>query len=225
MKRALLIAATVLALTPAAASAQAVVLGAAASADASCPTNCLVEARVTGFQTSIGQTNNPFLAPADGQIVSWSIKLGKPKKADVKAFNKEFGPPQARLSILKRVAGTSNPTRYKLLRQSPAQPLGKILGRISTFNLTTPLAVKADQVVALTIPTWAPAFAVGQSSSTRWMASRRATKKRGGCTDDEGRANVNAGAPQVKKGKQQPYGCTYNSARLLYTATFVADGL
>lgn len=225
MKRALLIATTVLALAPAAASAQAVVLGAAAPADASCPTNCLVEARVTGFQTSIGKTNNPFLAPADGQIVSWSIKLGKPKKADVKAFNKEFGPPQARLSILKPVAGTSNPTRYKLLRQSPAQPLGKILGRISTFNLATPLAVKADQVVALTIPTWAPAFAVGQSSSTQWMASRRATKKRGGCTDDEGRANVNAGAPQVKKGKQQPYGCTYNSARLLYTATFVADGL
>ena len=180
---------------------------------------------MTGFQTSIGKTNNPFVAPADGQIVSWSIKLGKPKKADVKAFNKEFGPPQARLSILKPVAGTSNPTRYKLLRQSPAQPLGKILGRISTFNLTTPLAVKADQVVALTIPTWAPAFAVGQSSSTRWMASRRATRKRGGCTDDEGRANVDAGAPQVKKGKQQPYGCTYNSARLLYTATFVADGL
>ncbi len=225
MKRALLIAATVLALTPAAASAQAVVLGAAAPANASCPTNCLVEARVTGFQTSIGNTNNPFLAPSDGQIVSWSIKLGKPKKPDVKTFNKEFGPPQARLSILKPVAGTSNPTRYKLLRQSPAQRLGKILGQISTFNLATPLAVKAGQVVALTIPTWAPAFAVGQSSSTRWMASRRATKKRGGCTDDEGRANVNAGAPQVKKGKQQPYGCTYNSARLLYTATFVADGL
>ena len=174
MKRALLIAATVLALTPAAASAQAVVLGAAAPANASCPTNCLVEARVTGFQTSIGKTNNPFVAPADGQIVSWSIKLGKPKKADVKAFNKEFGPPQARLSILKPVAGTSNPTRYKLLRQSPAQPLGKILGRISTFNLATPLAVKADQVVALTIPTWAPAFAVGQSSSTRgWRAAGR----------------------------------------------------
>ena len=225
MKRALLIAISVLALTPAAASAQAVVLGAAAPANASCPTNCLVEARVTGFQTSIGKTNNPFLAPSDGQIVSWSIKLGKPKKPDVKTFNKEFGPPQARLSILKPVAGTSNPTRYKLLRQSPAQRLGKILGQISTFNLTSPLAVKAGQVVALTIPTWAPAFAVGQSSSTRWMASRRATKKRGGCTDDEGRANVNAGAPQVKKGEQQPYGCTYNSARLLYTATFVADGL
>ena len=55
------------------------------------------------------------------------------------------------------------------------------------------------------------------------MASRRPTKKRGGCTDDEGRANVDAGAPQAKKGTQRPYGCTYNSARLLYSATFVPD--
>ncbi|MDP9189334.1 MAG: hypothetical protein M3O25_08810, partial [Actinomycetota bacterium] len=201
------------------------VLGAAAPANASCPINCLVEARVTGFQTSIGKTKNPFMAPADGQIVSWSIKLGKPKKADVRSFNDKFGTPQARLAVLKPVPGTSNPTRYKLLRQSPAQPLGKILGQISTFNLASPLPVLAGQVVALTIPTWAPAFAVGQGGSTRWMASRRATRKRGGCTDDEGRANVDAGAPQVKKGKQQPYGCAYNSARLLYTATFVADGL
>ena len=113
--------------------------------------------------------------------------------------------------------GTSNPVRYKLLRQSPVQALGKIFGQISTFNLAAPLAVKTGQIVALTIPTWAPAFAVGQPSATTWQASRRATKKRGGCTDDEGRANVKAGAPQVKKGKQQPYGCAYNSARLLYT--------
>lgn len=225
MKRILLIATTILALTPAAASAQATVLGAAASADASCPADCLVEARVTGFQTSIGNAKNPFIAPSDGQIVSWAIKLGKPKKKDVRAFNRAFGAPQARLSILRPVPGTRKPVRYKLLRQSPVQRLGKSLGKISTFNVPTPLAVKKGQVVALTIPTWAPAFAVGQSRKTKWQASRRATKKRGACTDDEGRANVKAGAAQVKKGTQRPYGCSYNSARLLYTATFVADGL
>ena len=223
MKRALLIAASVLALTPAAASGQAAVLGAAESVNASCPTTASSR-RVTGFQTSIGNAKNPFVAPADGQIVSWSIKLGKPKKNDVKAFNDEFGLASARLSILKPVPGTSNPA-IQAASPEPGPELGKIFGQISTFNLTTRSPSRPSQVVALTIPTWAPAFAVGQPSTTTWQASRRATKKRGGCTDDEGRANVNAGAPQVKKGKQQPYGCTYNSARLLYTATFVADGL
>ena len=225
MKRAILIAASLLALTPAAASGQATVLGAAESVDASCPDACLVEAKVTGFQTSIGDAKNPFVAPADGQIVSWSAKLGKPNKKDVSAFNDEFGLASARLSILKPVPGSSKPTKYKLLRQSPVQALGKVFGQISTFSLATPLAVKKGQIVALTIPTWAPIFAVGQPSTSTWQASRRPTKKRGGCTDDEGRANVDAGAPQVKKGKQQPYGCSYNSARLLYSATFVADGL
>ncbi len=225
MKRVILIAASLLALTPAAASGQATVLGAAESVDASCPADCLVEAEVTGFQTSIGNIKNPFVAPADGEIVTWSAKLGKPKKEDVQAFNDEFGLASARLSILKPVPGSSKPVRYKLLRQSPIEPLGKIFGRISTFNLTAPLAVKSGQIVALTIPTWAPVFAVGQPSATTWQASRRPTKKRGGCTDDEGRANVDAGAPHEKKGEQRPYGCTYNSARLLYTATFVADGL
>ena len=91
MKRVILIAASLLAITPAAASGQATVLGAAESVNASCPDDCLVEAKVTGFQTSIGNTKNPFVAPADGQIVSWSVKLGKPKKSDVQAFNDEFG--------------------------------------------------------------------------------------------------------------------------------------
>lgn len=226
MKRALLTATVALALAPASAGAQTTVLGAAASAKASCPANCLVEARVTGFQQAIGaKIRNPFLVPDQGQIVSWSIKLGKPKKPDRRAFNKSFGSSKARLAILKKVPGTRKPVRYKLLRQSPLQPLGKLFGKISTFNLAKPLPVMPGQVAALTIPTWAPAFAVGQPRSTKWIASRRATKKRGGCTDKEGHANVNAGAAQKKKGTQRPYGCTYNSARLLYSATFVSDGL
>jgi hypothetical protein len=199
------------------------ILGAAAPVDASCPDDCLVEAEVTGFQTAIGKIKNPFVVPADGEIVAWSIKLGKPKKPDRRGFNKEFGPPQARLAILKPVPGTSNPVRYKLLRQSPVEPLGSLFGQTSTLTLQRPLPVLEGQVVALTIPTWAPAFAVDQGNATRWQASRRATKKRGACTDDEGRANVDAGMAQVKKGSQRPYGCSYRTARLLYSATLISD--
>ena len=123
--------------------------------------------------------------------------------------------------MLKKVPGTSNPVRYKLLRQSAVEDLGPFFGSTTTFTLDSPLPVSAGQVVALTIRSWAPAFAVGLGRSTKWMASRRPTGKRGGCTDDEGRANVDAGAAHVKKGTQRPYGCTYNSARLLYSATFV----
>jgi hypothetical protein len=205
------------------AAPKTIVLGAAKPAEASCPDDCLVEARVTGFQTSIGKRSNPFAAPEDGEIVAWSIKLGKPVKSDRKAFNEDFGPPQARIGILRRVKGKSGAPRYKLLRQSPAEDLGQFFGDTTTFTLTTPLPLRANEVVALSIKTWAPAFAVGQGMATKWMASRNPTSKRGGCTDDEGRANVDAGAPQVKKGTQRPYGCTYDEARLLYSATFLPD--
>ena len=207
--------------TASAGAAQTIILGAAKPANASCPDDCLVEARVTGFQTSIGNLKNPFVAPEDGEIVAWALKQGKPRKADRRAFNEEFGPPKARIGILRQVPGTSNPTRYKLLRQSPVEGLGPFFGATTTFSLDVPLPIRKGEIVALTIKSWAPAFAVGQSAATEWMASRRPTNKRGGCTDDEGRANVDAGAPQTKKGTQRPYGCDYDRARLLYSATFL----
>lgn len=207
----------------AAVAAKTIVLGSAKPATASCPKDCLVEARVTGFQTSISGARNPFVAPDDGEVIAWSLKLGKPQKQDRRAFNDEFGPPKARISVLRRVQGGGSPPRYKLLRQGPTEPLGNFFGTTTTFSLTEPLPIRKGEVVALTIKTWAPAFAVGQGTSSRWMASRRPTRKRGGCSDDEGRANVSAGGPQVKKGSQQPYGCTYDRARLLYSATFLAE--
>lgn len=216
-------AAVILAAAGTGAARETVILGAATPAKASCPNNCLVEAQVTGIQTSIAGVRNPFTVPSSGNLVAWTIKLGKPKKKDRRAFNDTFGGAQARLSVLKRVKGKTNPRRYKLLRQGPVEDLAPFFGTTTTFSLTTPLPVKKGNVVALTIPNWAPAFAVGQGTTTEWLASRRPTNRRGGCTDDEGRANVNAGAPQTKKGSQRPYGCMYDSARLLYTAQFVPD--
>lgn len=223
---ALVCAATVLAGT-AIALAQApepITLGEAKKANASCPDDCLVEARVTGFQTAIGkQSVSPFVAPSDGRITAWSIKLGKPGKRDRRLFNDAFGAPKARIGVLRLVEGSASPPKYKLLRQSPIEPLGDLFGQTTTFALDTHLPIKSGEIVALTIKTWAPAFAVGQGARSTWTASRNATKKRGRCTDSEGRANVKAGAPQVKKGSTRPYGCNYNKARLLYSARFQPD--
>ena len=207
----------------AASAGPTIVLGAAKPAKASCPQACLVEADVTGFQTSIGKLRNPFSVPGGGEVVAWSIKLGKPQKKDRKAFNEEFGPSRARIAILRKVPKKGRPPRYKLLRQSPLENLGQFFGSTTTFSLTKALPARNKDIVALTIPSWAPSFAVGQSSQTRWRASRRATEKRGGCTVEGGFANVEAGAPQQRKGTQRPYGCVYDTARLLYSATFVAE--
>lgn len=199
------------------------VLGAAKPVKASCPTECLVEARVTGFQTRIGRARKPFVVPAHGRIVAWSIKLGRPGKKHLRFFNRTFGPSQARISILKpvRVRRRGRPAKlkYRLLRQSPAQSLRPFFGTITTFGLERSLPVRKGNVVALTIPTWAPAFAaVGPA---RWRASRAPTKNRGPCVLKRGLANIEAGGPHERKGSQRRYGCVYRDSRLLYTARFV----
>jgi len=200
------------------------VLGAAKSVDASCPDDCVVEARVTGFQTRIGARKRPFRVPAAGRIVAWSIKLGRPSKRHLGFFNRSFGRSRARISILKptrvRTKSGKRKLRFKLRRQSPVQKLQHFFGETTSFGLRRPLKVRKGNVVALTIPTWAPAFSVGLDRA-RWRASRRATKSDGPCANKSGFANVDAGEPQTRKGGLRWYGCFYSDARLLYSARFV----
>ena len=76
--------------------------------------------------------------------------------------------------------------------------------------------VQEGDIVALTVPTWAPAFAQGLSGKNVWRASREPGK----CTNS---TDVRQGEPHQKKGTRATYGCKYSTARLLYTATIVED--
>jgi hypothetical protein len=204
------------------------VLGAATPAVPSCPANCQAIGKTTGFQVNITGAKNPFVVTARGRLVAWSIKLGAPStkpnpqnnnQSDYDFFNKTFGgSPKARISVLKPIMKqirAGHPI-YKLKSQSPLEDLSAYLGQTTTFTLDTPLRVKPTNVVALTTPTWIPAFAINQSADTKWVASR----KKGKCNNTE---DILAGTPQDALGTQRTYGCVYNTARLLYSATVVAD--
>jgi hypothetical protein len=209
-------------------AARVAVLGAAAPATPSCPTTCQAIGKTTGFQTSITGTRSPFTVPFRGRIVAWSIKTGAPStkpnpqnnnQSDYDFFVKTFGgTPKARISVLKPIMKQIKQGHqiYKLKAQSPVEDLSQYLGQTTTFTLDTPLRVKPNNIVALTVPTWAPAFAINQAANTKWQASR----KKGKCNET---ADILAGTPQDALGSQRAYGCTYNTARLLYSATVVAD--
>ena len=49
-------------------------------------------------------------------------------------------------------------------------------GRAAQFPLETALKVKKGDVIGLTVPTWAPALALGFPSTTSWRASRSKTQ-------------------------------------------------
>jgi hypothetical protein len=210
------------------AALRVVVLGAAAPATPSCPNDCQAVGKTTGFQTAITGSKNPFVVHFRGRVVAWSIKTGAPStrpnpnnnnQSDLEFFNKTFGgAPKARISVLKPIMKEIKAGRpiYKLKSQSPVEDLSEFLGQTTTFTLDAPLRVKPNNVVALTVPTWAPAFAINQAATTKWQASR----KKGKCNSTE---DILAATPQEVVGSERAYGCTYSTARLLYSATVVAD--
>jgi hypothetical protein len=193
-----------------------VVLGSTATTpDPSCPDlPCQAVGSVTGFQVSTTQSSLPFRVNRDGEVKAWTLTLAQPTNQQRSFFNGFFGtPPEARLSILRRVAGT-NPPIYALRSQGSVHVLSPYLGQTVRFGAS--LNVKKGDIVALTIPTWAPAFAQNLSSKDSWRASREPGK----CTNT---TDVRQGQPQEQVGKRATYGCRYSTARLLYTATVVED--
>jgi hypothetical protein len=176
----------------------------------SCPDNCQAIGQVTGFEVQQGTVKNPFQRKRRGKVVAFSITLGKPKKSDIDFFNKLFGtPPQAQLVVLK--PGTKQ--RYRVTGISPPFDLTKYFGSTPTFALPRPLTVKPGYVVGLTVPTWAPAFAVNLGNDEAWRSSRDPAH----CDD------VQQKAAQVTRGQLASYGCLYRTARLMYTVTFIPD--
>jgi hypothetical protein len=193
-----------------------VVLGSTATTpDPSCPElPCQAVGSVTGFQVSTEQGSLPFRVRRDGKVKAWTLTLAEPTSEQRAFFNGFFGTsPQARLAILRRVPGT-DPPRYNLRRQGSVHVLSPYLGQTVKFGAN--LKVEKGDIVGLTIPTWAPAFAQGLSAKNAWRASREPGK----CTNT---TDVRQGEPQQKVGQRATYACRYSTARLLYTATVVED--
>jgi hypothetical protein len=179
---------------------------------ASCPASpCLAVSRTTGFQVKVGTARNVLSAPRSGTIVAWTITLGKPNATQIKFFNaNEGGPSEAGIAIL-RAERKPNLT-YKLVAQSPLVKLETYFGKTAQFALETTIPVKKGDVVALTVPSWAPALALGFGNDTSWRASR--PKK--GCT------STSTQTTQTTVGSVVQYFCLYQTARLTYSATLVS---
>lgn len=185
------------------------VSSAAPLVDASCPDDCQAIGRVSGFPAQIGSVKNPFFVKTKGKVVAFTIRLGKPDAEQTAFFSNLFGgEAQVRLSVLR-------PYRrgrvHRLDGQSEVVNVHNYFGSSPTFALRKPLRVPKRSIIALTVPTWVPAFAVNQPSDTAWRFSRK------NCDDAQEPA-----AQQSRKSKRT-YGCFKRTARPLYTVTYIPD--
>jgi hypothetical protein len=178
----------------------------------SCPASpCLAVSRTTGFQIKVAKNTTLMDAPKAGSVVAWTITLGKPSSTQVKFFNaNEGGAAEAGIAIL-RAEKKPNLT-YKLIASSPTVKLEKYFGKTVQFPLETSIKVRKGDIVALTVPTWAPSLALGFGKDTSWRASRE--KKQCSSTSSQ--------STQTSIGSAVQYFCLYQTARLTYSATLIS---
>jgi hypothetical protein len=208
---ALATAGAVLALPPAA-SAQLIEIGdLGTDVTPSCPSSpCLAVNRTTGYQAKVGVKRGLMKVPRDGRIVAWTIRLAKPGPRQIAFFNQmQGGASSAQISVLR----TGTKLRARAVAQGELQQLEPYFGTTVQFALERSIPVKKDYVIALTVPTWAPALAVGLGSDTSWRASRA----RGSCDDNR------TPTAQTQPMQLAQYYCLYRTARLTYSATLITD--
>lgn len=173
-----------------------------------CPaTPCLAVSRTTGYQIKVGAERGAFVVPEDGKIVAWSIALGTPTAEQIAFFDKGLGgAASARLTVLRMGKALYS----RVVTQSPVQQLAPYFGQTVQFPLGRALNVKKGYVIALTVPTWAPALTPLLNDQSAWRASRGKDQ----CDD----TSTQTAQMELKLFTQ--YRCLYK-ARLTYSATLV----
>ncbi len=210
-----LLAVPALALTAAApASARVIELG--QSTDSVAPscinkasdTNCRAVTRTSAYPVQIGQTKAPMTVPADGRIVAFTLRLGKPTRKQNKFFKDTYGG-TARMRLTTLKYGPKFSTTVQ--RQSSEVRLEPYFGKTVQIPLGKTLGVKKGEGVGFTTSTWAPILALGLARDNSWRSSR----PRGSC-DLFGTQTALLGV-----GTKGAFGCFYSTARLTFTATLI----
>jgi len=222
MKRLLFIALALVALAlPLAAAGNIVTLGKADPAlpTSKCPNDpCLAAYQMTGYQEVANDSRRrPYLIRRDGRVIAFTVKLGKLTQEQIDFFDGRFDDPASvRLSILRKGQRKPRLHDHRMVAQSEVFSVERHLGTSPTFVLDEPLDVERGNIVALTVPTWAPVLSSEQERAEYWRSSR----SRGNCGTAEENAPPSA---HMRVGSLRDWRCSYRGERLLYTVTYVPE--
>ena len=175
------------------------------------PNDCrIVLVRQTGFQAKVGATKAISSAPANGDIVAWTLPLAAVSASQVKKVNANYGgAPRVAVVILAPLGKSV----YKVVAKGPLLDVTPYLGTTPTFALPTALPIKKGQIVGITVPTWAPVIQLGLGADTSWRSTRPLKE----AVSD----NFATQRALVGDATQGSFAALYQRARLTYSATFV----
>jgi hypothetical protein len=226
MKRLFLVIAAsmlgVVALVPTAASATIVELGETPTplTPPACPKgvsgqNCtIILTETTALETLSDGVYYPTTATRAGKIVAFTVGLAKLSKGEIQGLNSSFGgASQVAIAVL-RPGTSAKPGQnrlYSVVAESPLYQVQPWFGHVVQFPLDTSLPIRAGDVVALTVPTWAPVLAINLDPKKFAYRTSRGTK----CT------TINVQSAQLTVGQKAQYRCFFTATRVEYTATEV----
>jgi hypothetical protein len=190
-----------------------------------CPGSpCVALTQTTGFQVKVGSDRSLTTIQRSGSILAWTVTLGSPTttappgmESQTTFFDRaEGGAPAAGIAILK----PGPHLEYTLVAQSPTVALLPYLGETVQFPLAASIPVTKGEVLALSVPTWAPVLALADAQGTKygkftsWRSSRQRANK--GCTV------TSTQTAQQSLHSVVQYGCLYQGVRVTYSALLVS---
>jgi hypothetical protein len=181
----------------------------------------IVLPEATALETIRDGVIYPTTAAASGEIVAFSLGLSElssnhaTAKQDLHYLDSTYGGTAlAGIAILAPVRGKGIRYTWKLVAQSPLYHLQPYLGQVVQFPLKTALPIAKGDVVALTVPTWAPVLSIDQATKNFAYRQSRQTNCQSPATDK---------ATQQTVGSQTQYKCDYPGTRVEYSATEITS--
>jgi hypothetical protein len=190
-------------------------------------TDCaIVLTRTTAYETLSDSLSNPTLITTPGVIDSFTLGIsglviqGATLRSELKTLNTNWGgPPSAQLAVLRPIA-SSGGARWAVAAQSPVMPLAPYLNGVVEFPLITPIPVVKGEVLAITVPTWAPILTFGLSTSDfsytqshTQIITGTGTAKKSSCE-----TTATTTLAQLTLGDQAQYTCAFQGTRVEYSA-------
>jgi hypothetical protein len=184
-----------------------------------CPTKAcnIVLTRSTGLETLRDGASYPTTVKYAGTIVAFTVGLAKLSNnaktalSDIQHLDASYGgPPEAGITVLKPGLPGHGSNYLTVVATSPMFHVQPFLGYNVEIPLATQIPVVPGELVALTVPTWAPVLSY--NLPTKEFSYRQSRKSN--CANPGSFNNA-----QLTIGQNRNYGCVYPGTRVEYSAT------
>ncbi len=180
--------------------------------------NCtIILTRVTALETIRDGVSYPTRVHKAGRITSFTVGLSQlssspsTQSSEIQYLNSTYGgAPRVGITVLRQGPWKRGQWRWTVVANSPMYLVQPYLGSVVQIPLTSTIAVKKGETIAITTPTWAPVLSIDVNNAEFAYRQSRV---------------FNCAKPPVKSqaqltvGEVTNYACKYPGTRPEYSAT------